>query len=93
MRKDEYDIIEISTHAPRTGSDHPTILHCMKTHKAFQPTLPARGATIYMRVFPSALEISTHAPRTGSDKTSGKGERLGKKFQPTLPARGATIKS
>ena len=37
------------------------------TAARFQSTLPARGATIYMRIFPSALEISIHAPRTGSD--------------------------
>ena len=36
--------LQISTHAPRTGSDRPA---CSQTarHTAFQPTLPARGAT------------------------------------------------
>ena len=34
----------ISTHAPRTGSDI-TLVLSLSTHSAFQPTLPARGAT------------------------------------------------
>ena len=35
----------ISTHAPRTGSDM-TVLAISSFGGAFQPTLPARGATI-----------------------------------------------
>ena len=35
----------ISTHAPRTGSDG-TLLMAALTALAFQPTLPARGATV-----------------------------------------------
>ena len=35
---------DISTHAPRTGSDVSTS-RTMRTSTAFQPTLPARGAT------------------------------------------------
>ena len=34
---------------------------------SFQPTLPARGATIFIRARPLYKPISTHAPRTGSD--------------------------
>ncbi len=34
---------------------------------AFQPTLPARGATSDAQQSCLALAISTHAPRTGSD--------------------------
>ena len=34
---------------------------------AFQPTLPARGATRTTRVWKPRRRISTHAPRTGSD--------------------------
>ena len=57
--------LEISTHAPRTGSDHTTFCnaHC----QAFQPTLPARGATFPGSVAHIPYNISTHAPRTGSD--------------------------
>ena len=34
----------------------------------FQPTLPARGATVRLpRLLDKNLRISTHAPRTGSD--------------------------
>ena len=35
---------------------------------AFQPTLPARGATGCLDCFHLLLGISTHAPRTGSDR-------------------------
>ena len=56
----------------------------------FQPTLPARGATLDKLNQLAASSISTHAPRTGSD-TDVAGRRYGiKVFQPTLPARGAT---
>ena len=34
---------------------------------SFQPTLPARGATIIRSGLRDAIDISTHAPRTGSD--------------------------
>ena len=33
----------------------------------FQPTLPARGATILVNEIVERFPISTHAPRTGSD--------------------------
>ena len=57
---------------------------------AFQPTLPARGAT-RTGISPHCINsISTHAPRTGSDFTSAKPLLKRWKFQPTLPARGAT---
>ena len=60
----------ISTHAPRTGSDASCI--CVKPFFArFQPTLPARGATIIRSGLRDAIDISTHAPRTGSDMACG----------------------
>ena len=37
---------------------------------AFQPTLPARGATEEQYATTSYVDISTHAPRTGSDGNS-----------------------
>ena len=56
----------ISTHAPRTGSDIEDA--SIGTAKiAFQPTLPARGATSPFAIRESIDSISTHAPRTGSD--------------------------
>ena len=36
----------------------------------FQPTLPARGATVSQQIISLLHGISTHAPRTGSDTTS-----------------------
>ena len=80
---------EISTHAPRTGSDGflKYMLNCCAT---FQPTLPARGATHGDFRHPPECEISTHAPRTGSDIAFLLSSRNAREFQPTLPARGAT---
>ena len=81
--------IDISTHAPRTGSDFTPTANARKFEQ-FQPTLPARGATIPIHFLLTFKAISTHAPRTGSDqhvfRVIGNAER----FQPTLPARGAT---
>ena len=79
----------ISTHAPRTGSD----LICLKIvvdENEFQPTLPARGATLQRRVPAVGGDISTHAPRTGSDTPPQAAHSRASAFQPTLPARGAT---
>ena len=58
---------KISTHAPRTGSDtlaRDEVIDCF----AFQPTLPARGATDERGGGMAKRGISTHAPRTGSDR-------------------------
>ena len=38
-----------------------------QTMAAFQPTLPARGATGKEELYHRLKTISTHAPRTGSD--------------------------
>ena len=57
--------INISIHAPRTGSDAIT-LHTSYGVK-FQSTLPARGATAGYVHIGNTLTISIHAPRTGSD--------------------------
>ena len=56
----------------------------------FQPTLPARGATIEYFALYLPHKISTHAPRTGSDTAYARQELEEMIFQPTLPARGAT---
>ena len=57
---------------------------------AFQPTLPARGATRHAQAAACRREISTHAPRTGSDVKRIWRDMARWRFQPTLPARGAT---
>ena len=56
----------ISTHAPRTGSDAKAAGDAIRA-VTFQPTLPARGATLFIRRLTADVSISTHAPRTGSD--------------------------
>ena len=62
-----FQIVSISTHAPRTGSDNGQ-REPFARHHEFQPTLPARGATLSNGLTQQQLAISTHAPRTGSDK-------------------------
>ena len=61
-----------------------------KTATKFQPTLPARGATMKKLLDTDYSKISTHAPRTGSDLLHAAACMSPKSFQPTLPARGAT---
>ena len=58
---------QISTHAPRTGSDG-DLRRALKIGNVFQPTLPARGATLLAFDMETTRLISTHAPRTGSDR-------------------------
>ena len=62
----DFYLVEISIHAPRTGSDGGFITDDDGT-TTFQSTLPARGATTKMADVPLAIQISIHAPRTGSD--------------------------
>ena len=127
------DSLDISIHAPRTGSDSrldlvasmhrdfnprspygerrfPLWFH--RRSRLFQSTLPVRGAT--SKRYPFSVEtkisihaprtgsdgggghcvpwpfISIHAPRTGSDSPSPLGITSSKAFQSTLPVRGAT---
>ena len=58
---------DISTHAPRTGSDSAASVSTFASN-VFQPTLPARGATLSTKCSRPDSLISTHAPRTGSDR-------------------------
>ena len=80
---------EISTHAPRTGSDKrraeglPT--EWISTHAPRTGSDPRTGRRRRRRD-----EISTHAPRTGSDHSAQHQGNDTQQFQPTLPARGAT---
>ena len=54
--------------------------------KRFQPTLPARGATVFLsRQQLSTWHISTHAPRTGSDRKVSNQDGLSPDFNPRSP--------
>ncbi len=73
----------ISTHAPRTGSDV-SAMSALQSRTGFQPTLPARGATMPVLYSSPPLLISTHAPRTGSDVSIS--DRLARRdFNPRSP--------
>ena len=52
---------------------------------AFQPTLPARGATLFFCGFSARKRISTHAPRTGSDGIKHSKEEETINFNPRSP--------
>ena len=53
---------------------------------SFQPTLPARGATLPFRLsVRKADAISTHAPRTGSDWTWSAATPPNRHFNPRSP--------
>ena len=80
---------DISIHAPRTGSDA-AARSTFAQSRAFQSTLPARGATHHKRFRQVAKNISIHAPRTGSDMGVMRVKPKPCPFQSTLPARGAT---
>ena len=58
--------------------------------RAFQSTLPVRGATTLFCFALHCLFISIHAPRAGSDGDFIGGINGGNLFQSTLPVRGAT---
>ena len=81
--------VEISIHAPRTGSDHGKMAKQGECFP-FQSTLPARGATLSL--------LATFLPETNFNPRSPHGERRCcrfctpsiPRFQSTLPARGAT---
>ena len=79
----------ISTHAPRTGSDVSNSASiCLIL---FQPTLPARGATVKGEALCSNLR--NFNPRSPHGERLKEGFSLfnHQVFQPTLPARGATL--
>ena len=75
---------QISTHAPRTGSD-PARWRTSCGARRFQPTLPARGATRHGDGARVPRHISTHAPRTGSDRKDSNQEGLSPDFNPRSP--------
>ena len=83
---------DISTHAPRTGSDLSSISFPVNGIQ-FQPTLPARGATtehyIPLNLSADFNPRSPHGERPETAETNA----ASAKFQPTLPARGATLRN
>ncbi len=76
--------IIISTHAPRTGSDA-TMSARIRLSVSFQPTLPARGATLLLTGVSAESDISTHAPRTGSDSLHRQNRQEPGHFNPRSP--------
>ena len=56
----------ISTHAPRTGSDHDAELAFIAQF-GISTHAPRTGSDVLVLVQVQVLWISTHAPRTGSD--------------------------
>ena len=60
------EIIDISIHAPRGGSDGGATAS-EQSAKAFQSTLPVGGATCTQSYLYTWGGISIHAPRGGSD--------------------------
>ena len=81
--------IQISIHAPRTGSDVSRSAFGWATG-AFQSTLPARGAT--SRKHANSARASNFNPRSPHGERRRKESTMTKDevFQSTLPARGAT---
>ena len=77
---------EMTDFNPRSphGERHYSALPIVPLY-AFQPTLPARGATRNVRRAESAERISTHAPRTGSDCTSAATPLRNPHFNPRSP--------
>ena len=83
------NVAEISTHAPRTGSDKSYGYGTFRD-KGFQPTLPARGATKFPGALLADAEFQPTLPARGATRGAGDGFGARDRFQPTLPARGAT---
>ena len=80
---------EISTHAPRTGSDLFFQQNCFDFVQ-FQPTLPARGATFRLRSDTQTYRFQPTLPARGATSRPSGARATSGAFQPTLPARGAT---
>ena len=60
------DLKGISIHAPRTGSDHETVLLIMSNYISIHA--PRTGSDVAISIDLIAnVSISIHAPRTGSD--------------------------
>ncbi len=81
--------INISIHAPRTGSD-PDARTLGRRERPFQSTLPARGATLTARRKRLSKSFQSTLPARGATHPARFFRHLDR-FQSTLPARGATI--
>ena len=75
---------QISTHAPRMGSDHLHVAYVPVSH-GFQPTLPVWGATEQVVELVLRHGISTPAPRMGSDSARARECRRHEDFNPRSP--------
>ena len=84
------ELLKISIHAPRTGSD-PRAGDERGSGKAFQSTLPARGATAGDDLTPP--DECHFNPRSPHGERLAQGYQINPTtiFQSTLPARGATL--
>ena len=80
---------EISTHAPRAGSD-PFFDYIRILSYYFNPRSPCGERRPSFSLVVSCWKISTHAPRAGSDPSEAHDVSWSAIFQPTLPVRGAT---
>ena len=81
--------VEISIHAPRTGSDKTLGAHVDDEDK-FQSTLPARGATASaVRRTSSPSNFNPRSPHGERHRVRADAQTA-RQFQSTLPARGAT---
>ena len=83
------DVLWISIHAPRMGSDLKRS-DDMTQKILFQSTLPGWGATPSVRPHTPIQAISIHAPRMGSDPLRCSLASVSYPFQSTLPGWGAT---
>ena len=81
-------LMEISIHAPRTGSDRK--YHRCRPLVAISIHAPRTGSDWSRSPSPAQRFISIHAPRTGSDASRSAASFASIPFQSTLPARGAT---
>ena len=75
--------MEISTHAPRTGSDARQ-RHCQAPASYFNPRSP-HGERRDQYATTSYVDISTHVPRTGSDTARNQRTATGADFNPRSP--------
>ena len=82
--------LDISIHAPRTGSDQ--VRCCYSRQPPISIHAPRTGSDVTFCPVAIARSISIHAPRTGSDGITRHVLFVRKRFQSTLPARGATLR-
>ena len=85
--EDPHDL-QISIHAPRTGSDRDEAAEFVR--RLISIHAPRTGSDKKKGFKRCRLDISIHAPRTGSDRQRKIRDFISPRFQSTLPARGAT---